>query len=239
VSGEPKPSGNTWRTLLIIAVLGGVAALVLWLATAMPGSLDSRDSQIELAYRIVLLVAVVPSLFLFRGYAGRQIVRDAAAWVAIFAVLALGYSFRDELRGVWERVAGEFVPRRGTVAGERTVSFRAANDGHFHLEAFIDGVPVRFMVDTGASDVMLTEKDARRVGLDPARLSFTRTYQTANGQVQGAPVTLGELRIGSIVLRSVRGSVSRNDAGGSLLGMSALGQLSGFSVSNGTLTLRQ
>jgi aspartyl protease family protein len=227
------------RAVLVIAALAGIAALVVWLAIAMPGALDTRDSQIELAYRLVLLVVLLPSVLLFRGYAGRQIVRDAAAWVAIFAVLALGYSFRDELRSVWERVAGEFVPRRGTVAGERTVSFRAANDGHFHLEAFIDGVPVRFMVDTGASDVMLTERDARRIGLDLARLSFNRTYQTANGLVQGAPVTLGELRIGPIVLRSVRGSVSRNDAGGSLLGMSALGQLSGYSVSNGTLTLRQ
>jgi aspartyl protease family protein len=227
------------RGVLVVVALAGIAALVVWLAVAMPGSLDTRDSQIELAYRLVLLVVLVPSVFLFRGYSGRQVVRDAAAWVAIFAVLALGYSFRDELRSVWERVAGELVPRRGTVAGERMVSFRAANDGHFHLEAFIDGVPVRFMVDTGASDVMLTERDARRVGLDLARLSFTRTYQTANGLVQGAPVTLGELRIGSIVLRSVRGSVSRNDAGSSLLGMSALGQLSGYSVSNGTLTLRQ
>jgi aspartyl protease family protein len=232
-------SGSGGRTLLVVAVLTGVGALVIWLATAMPGSLDDEDSRINLVYRLAWLALLVPSVFLFRGYSGRQIVRDAAAWVAIFAVLALGYSFRDELRQVWERVAGEAVPRRGTVADDRTVSFRVAPDGHFHLEAAVDGTPVRLMVDTGASDLMLTEKDARRIGLDLSRLTFNRSYQTANGLVQGAPVTLGEVRIGPIVVRNVRGSVQKSDIGTSLLGMSVLEKLSGYAVANGTLTLRQ
>ena len=95
------------------------------------------------------------------------------------------------------------------------------------------------MVDAGASNVVLSPADARRLGFDLARLSFHQVFRTANGMVRGAPVTLAEIRIGPIELHNVRASVNGADLSQSLLGMSFLDRLAGYSVENGTLTLRQ
>jgi aspartyl protease family protein len=100
-------------------------------------------------------------------------------------------------------------------------------------------VPVRFILDTGASDVMLSPFDARRLGFDPAALSYTRIYQTANGTVAGAPVVLPSLEIGSIRLTNLPASVMQTDSGTSLLGMSFLSRLASYKVDGSRLTLVQ
>jgi aspartyl protease family protein len=93
------------------------------------------------------------------------------------------------------------------------------------------------MVDTGASDVVLSPADARRLGFDLAELKFTRIYQTANGTVRGAPVRLRRITIGPIEIEDVRASVNGAPMGTSLLGMSFLGRLMGYEVTTDTLTL--
>ncbi|KKK93856.1 hypothetical protein LCGC14_2688680, partial [marine sediment metagenome] len=76
------------------------------------------------------------------------------------------------------------------------VQVAAHVDPRLHLEVEIEGTPVRFMIDTGASDIVLTPRDAARIGLDVAALSFTQRYQTANGIVWRQPVTLSSLSPG-------------------------------------------
>lgn len=222
--------------LVVLLAVGGVIA---WFAGESPTALEDGDDWIRVGIYVVWLAVLVPSVLLVRRYSGWALLRDAAAWVGLAAVIAVGYSFRDDLRPIWQRVAGELMPNRGTQVGSQAVAFRTAQDGHFHLEAVVDGVRLHFMVDSGASDVVLSERDARRLGLDPARLAYTRSYRTANGTVQGAPVTLGEVRIGPIALQQVQGSVNRGEMGTSLLGQSFLNRLSGYSVEGGVLTLRQ
>ena len=119
------------------------------------------------------------------------------------------------------------------------VVFRQRRGGHFVIDAEVNGVPVRFLVDTGASDVTLTPHDAGRLGFDLQQLRFNRTYRTANGTVQGASVRLGSVAIGPISLQNVRASVNAADMDLSLLGMSFLSRLSSYEVANGTLTLRR
>jgi len=115
----------------------------------------------------------------------------------------------------------------------------ARADGQFVVEARVNGQPVRFMVDTGASDLMLSPADAARLGFDLDTLAYTHPYQTANGRVYGAPVRLGEVAVGPIVLRNVKASVNGAPLDHSLLGMSFLGRLGGFSVDGSRLTLRK
>ena len=100
-------------------------------------------------------------------------------------------------------------------------------------------MPIRFLVDTGASDVVLSPSDARKLGFDPDHLKFTRPYNTANGVVWGASVTLNRVAIGPVALDGVAASVNGAAMGQSLLGMSFLGRLSGYAVENGRMTLRQ
>jgi len=110
--------------------------------------------------------------------------------------------------------------------------------GHYVIEAMVNGAPVTFLVDTGASEIVLTLDDARRIGLEPRTLAFTQRFSTANGEVRGAPVVLREIRIGQFRLLDVAASVNEAPLALSLLGMSFLEQLSGYEVERGRLILR-
>ena len=123
--------------------------------------------------------------------------------------------------------------------GDAAISFRANAQGHFVVEADVDGTALRFLVDTGASDVSLSPADAERLGFDLAGLDYTRRYRTANGMIRGAPVRLARVAIGPIVLDDVRASVNEAAMKHSLLGMSFLERLSGYEVARETLTLRR
>ena len=110
--------------------------------------------------------------------------------------------------------------------------------GHYVVEAMVNGAPVTFLLDTGASEIVLTLDDARRVGLEPRTLAFTQRFSTANGEVRGAPVVLREVRIGQFRLLDVTASVNEAPLEVSLLGMSFLEQLNGYEVERGRLILR-
>ncbi len=115
---------------------------------------------------------------------------------------------------------------------------RAARNGHFMVDAMVDGVEIRFLVDTGASRVVLTAKDAERLGYRLDGLEYSERYQTANGEILGAPVVLPELRIGDLEIEDVRSSVIRAPLSTSLLGMTFLSRLESFEVRDETLILR-
>lgn len=221
--------------LAAAALLTAIAAL---LVLRYPEGLAGQDEQISIVHSLLLLVLVGSSAVLYRGVTLGKAVRNAAIWIVLFAVLVVGYSYRHDLQGVWQRVAGAVVPHAPVVVGDGSVVINAGSHGHFVVEAQVEGIDVRFLVDTGASDVVLSPADARRVGLDPATLSFTRQYRTANGTVAGAPVRIGRLAIGPIALGDVRASVNQADMKRSLLGMSFLSRLAGYEVAGDRLILR-
>src|SRR5579885_3070322 len=108
--------------------------------------------------------------------------------------------------------------------------------GEVILDAVVNGAPVRFLVDTGASLVTLTTGDARAAGLDPRQLVFNARASTANGEVAMAPVTLREVRLGQLVIANVPAAVIAN-LRISLLGMSFLSRLQGYEMRGGKLTV--
>jgi aspartyl protease family protein len=113
----------------------------------------------------------------------------------------------------------------------------AGPQGHFVIEAEVNGEPVTFLVDTGASEIVLTTADARRLGFDPQRLEFSQRFRTANGEVRGAPVRLRELRVGQFSLYDLNASVNAAPLPVSLLGMSFLERLHGYRVEDHRLVL--
>jgi clan AA aspartic protease (TIGR02281 family) len=114
----------------------------------------------------------------------------------------------------------------------------AGSHGHFVIDAVVDGVPLTFLLDTGASDIVLTLDDARQLGFLPQTLEFSRRFRTANGEVRGAPVRLRELRIGQFSLYDLDASVNEAPLAISLLGMRFLDRLNGYQVEDGRLILR-
>ncbi|MCP5367006.1 MAG: TIGR02281 family clan AA aspartic protease [Hyphomicrobiales bacterium] len=124
-------------------------------------------------------------------------------------------------------------------AGDRTYVLPANDKGQFWVTARVNDTDVRFMVDTGATDVVLDRSAAEAAGLRPRRHEFTRPYRTPNGTVYAAPVTLREVRIGPIELRDVPAVVNEVDMGGmALLGMGFLKRLEGFESRRDRLILK-
>lgn len=231
----PGPPRKAWPWLLGLGAV--VAAGVAILAVRFPGVLTDGENQRRLTYSVLLLVFLCSSALLHRRFNLNRKLRHVAVWLALGATLFLGYAFRDDAAALWNRLAGELVPGWGTVA-DGVISFPATRGGHFVVEALVDGVTIRMMVDTGASTVVLSPADARRMGIDLDALSFDTTFETANGVVRGAPVRLGRMVLGPIVMTDVRASVNGAPMRESLLGMSFLSRLSGYEVKGGRLTLR-
>ena len=115
---------------------------------------------------------------------------------------------------------------------------QAGAGGHFVVEAAVNGAPVTFLVDTGASSIVLTMEDAERVGFRPESLRFTERFASANGEVRAAPVVLRELRVGQFSVFDMPASVNEAPLRVSLLGMSFLRRLHGYGVEDGRLILR-
>ena len=112
-------------------------------------------------------------------------------------------------------------------------------DGHYWTRADVQGTEVRFMVDTGASIVALTLRDAQRIGLKQADLVFDNEVRTAGGITQGAYVTLDRVRIGRVEMEGVSAMVLQEGLEQSLLGMSFLGELYSYEFKGDTLIIRQ
>lgn len=113
------------------------------------------------------------------------------------------------------------------------------DDGHYWANAEVDGRAIEFMVDTGASTVALTYRDARRIGLDPDALDYSWRIRTAGGEVMGASVQLSSIRIGRIQVENVEAMVLRDGLSQSLLGMTFLRELESYEFRRGNLILRQ
>jgi len=110
--------------------------------------------------------------------------------------------------------------------------------GHFRVEGAIDGRRLDFLVDTGASVVTLTETEAARLGFHPAPRDYVAQLKTANGTVRGAPMRLGMVEIGGLMLRNVTAVVLPDEAlSENLLGLSFLARLHRFEYRDGRLVL--
>jgi aspartyl protease family protein len=116
--------------------------------------------------------------------------------------------------------------------------YRRARDGHFYVDADVNGARIRFLVDTGATYVALSPDDARSAGLRIFDSDYTARSSTANGVTRVAPVTLRQVELDQLQLFDVRAVVMEKPMPVSLLGMSFLSRLQGYETRNDELVLR-
>ena len=182
----------------------------------------------NLIYLSVLLAAVGGWLLVeYRNRMG-QALRTAVAWGLIFMGAMAGY-------GLWADLRTDILPRQMmTDAGTLTVP--RAPDGHYYLTLEVNGQPVQFMADTGASNLVLSERDARRLGIEPESLTYPGRAMTANGPVQTARIRLPEVALGPFTDRDVPAYVTSGEMDISLLGMDYLGRFR-IGIEQGQMTL--
>jgi aspartyl protease family protein len=221
----------------LLVFLGATVALVFVLNALYPGALDDPDARMRLLYRVGWLALVGSSVLTFARANPKSALRNGAIWVAIFLVITGLYAFKNDAAFIGQRLMGALSPTQGVAHDDGSVSFDVGPDGHFRIQALVNGGRVTFMVDTGATDVVLAPNDARRIGIDTAALVFDQLADTANGTVSGAAVRLDSLTVGSIEMNGLPATVNGADMSESLLGMEFLGRLRGWRVENGVLTL--
>lgn len=228
-----------WTIGLVILV----GAMVIGVATGYLGTPSFLgDAFQEEGPRLVALLAM--GIVIGMGVLSRrpripQIVSAIVFWGGLALLLVIGYSFRFELMTVRDRVMSELFP--GSISqsanGELVIS-RGSNQ-QFFVDAQVDGVSLDMLVDTGASHITLTHRDASRIGIATENLSYNTPVSTANGMGFVARVRLPELQIGDWHLNDVPAFVAKDEMlGTSLLGMSALNTFASWRVEGNQLILR-
>ncbi len=202
-----------------------IAILIAFLIAQFPYAVAKTDDKMQLVYSTLILSIVALGA---RSLPLSQTIKYSLVWLAVILLIVLGYSYKDTLLNT--RIMAELLPNRARINAEGNIVIRASQNKHFHIEAKVNGVPVNFMIDTGASDVVLSKSDAQRIGIDTDALNYSRTYNTANGVTGGAIIKLNRLQIGDFVLDNFPASVNKGEMDGSLLGMSALRELGGFRI---------
>ena len=183
-------------------------------------------------YTIIAAVFVASSLFGMRLPIGKAL-KIALAWVAIFAVAFVLFSFRSEFSSIGQRLRAEAT---GTpIEQGREVRIPIADDGHYWAWAKLNGHDVRFMVDSGASVTTVSRATAEAAGVP---IGTERTIvSTANGRTWVTRGWADNLQVGSIRRQDFRIDVNEQDDT-NLLGMNFLASLQGWGVEGNYLVLR-
>jgi len=183
----------------------------------------------RLTYLSLFLAAIGGSYLVSHKDNIGKTAQQAAIWGLIFLGVIGAY-------GLWEDIKND-VTGRQTYVGSDRVEVPRQMDGHYYLTLMINDVPVDFVVDTGATQVVLTQGDARRIGLNPDTLDYYGSASTANGLVSTAPVWLDTVVMGDIVDTQVPAVVNDGEMDGSLLGMSYLGLYERIEITGNRLVL--
>jgi aspartyl protease family protein len=124
-------------------------------------------------------------------------------------------------------------------ASARNVVLTKAPNGHFQVEARVDGRRIEFLVDTGASHIALRAREAARLGIYPRPSDYTVRVSTANGITKAALVQLRSVEVGDILIRDVSAIVHPDEGlSVNLLGMTFLSRVR-WTHERGKLVLEQ
>jgi aspartyl protease family protein len=228
---------------LVALIVGGTALVFRQEGQLLLGVDEGQFAQLLIGFTLFAFIGTS----VLAGYRGRlgRLVRTAGIGAAAIAGIAGGYTYKSEVVEFAHRVTGDLLPPGEPLSaeprqsGELAVKIKRRSDGHFVARVSMGGISVAALIDTGASTVVLRAADARSIGLDIERLSYTVPVQTANGLAYAAAVRLNQVAIGSIVLDGVDALVARPGAlKESLLGISFLRRLRSYEFTGDFLTLR-
>lgn len=194
--------------------------------------MNTNFDTANLVYLIVLGCAIMIWFFAANRESLGKTVQQAAVWGLIFIGVIAAI-------GLWDDISATVSPRQSINAEQGRIELPRSPDGHYYLAAEVNGAPVRFVVDTGASDIVLSREDAIAAGLHPDGLNFTGQASTANGVVRTAPVRLDSIAAGGISDRDVRAVVNSGELRESLLGMGYLERFTSVQITGGTLVLQR
>jgi len=182
---------------------------------------------------IIMAMVLVLSALMSRREPVAKLITMLLAWVAIFAAGFVLFTFRDDFGWVAQRLKAEAV---GTpVEKGRETRIPMAIDGHFWVEAQVNGQPVRFLVDSGATMTTIDRQTARRAGVEISPRA-DQVVRTGNGVIRVSSGRAERLEVGDIVRNDVRLQVAEHD-NLNVLGMNFLSSLTRWGVEGRWLVL--
>lgn len=192
----------------------------------------TADDFGRLAYIIMIGVAVAGWLASDLRHRLGPTLKNLLAWCFIF-LGTIGAV------GLWDDVRSDLAPRQMVMEGGARIEIPRSFDGHYYVTLQANGQPVDFVVDTGATDIVLTREDAARLGIGVEDLAYVGRAGTANGLVRTAPARLATLAAGGVTDRDVPVVVNEGEMDRSLLGMRYLQRFRRLEIADGTMVLER
>lgn len=194
--------------------------------------IETGDKIYAIIWTVIILVALL-------GRSKAEYLKGAKTafiWFVIIMAVFTAYTYWQDFKG--SKFYTALVPGSALIKEDGTMEFTRAEDEHFHILAKVNGVNVRFLVDTGAADISLTQQDAKRIGFNLNDLKYNKLYSTANGTTRGASVKLKNIEIGDYQTGEFYASVNEGELRTSLLGMSFLNRMKSYKVEGDKLILQ-
>lgn len=193
--------------------------------------LDSLPGDTIARAIYLTLIASAAIIFVLRRI-GPNVVRllqNVTAWAVIFGIVVAAGALWEDIR--------DHPPIQSYSSSSQQITVPRSRDGHYYLTLEINQVPIRFVVDTGATDMVLTQEAAKAAGIPLDNLPYMGRAMTANGEVRTANVVLKSVSLEGITDRNIRASVNGGDLHESLLGMRYLQRFEKLEISGGQLVL--
>jgi aspartyl protease family protein len=193
------------------------------------------DGQAPNALYLLLCILFVASALIGMRLSVGKAVKMLLAWLAIFGVGFALFAFRDDFSSLGQRLKDEAIgaPTVQSSGGELRIPLQ--RDGHFWVDAEVNGAPVRFLIDSGASVTTISRKVANAAGIETGMR--VEIVETANGTIQMSKARAEQLKVGSIRLSDFPVLVAQQD-GLNVLGMNFLSSLDKWGVEGRTLVLQ-
>jgi len=186
---------------------------------------------------LVLASTLVISALISRRFSLRSALSMALAWLLIFGVALIVFSYRHEIIDIGHRVKTELTGQANQRAQGSSLHIKMALDGHYWVNGKIDGTPVKFLIDSGATVTALSQRVALDAGLDIDTIGPGMIMHTANGTVNAKRGSISELTIGPIQTQDLAIVVSESFGDVNVLGMNFLSRLRSWRVENGEMVL--
>jgi aspartyl protease family protein len=191
-----------------------------------------------------LIWGVVCILLLLSSLAARRlplgyVAKAAFAWIAIFAALFAIFSFRFEFKAVWERVKADISGTAGQSVSGEDITIRRQDDGHYWLQVDVNGKPVRFMIDSGATTTAVNASTARETDIQVDADGYPVFLNTANGRVTAQRGIIQSFKIGTHEIGQHNVVVSESFGDTNVLGMNFLDSMQSWKVEGNVMTLKQ
>lgn len=198
--------------------------------------MSDGDQAVSFLYLIGILVLVVSALMVRRIPLGQGL-KMFAGWVLIFLAAFVAFALKDDFMALGKRVIAESGGQGQVVAVGKELRIRKSMDGHFWVNAELNGKSVRFLVDSGATVTSISTDTAARAGIEHGG-GLPAVVQTANGTVRVQRGRAERLKVGTIERSDLAVHVSEAFGPMNVLGMNFLSSLSAWGVEGQWLVLK-